>query len=164
MTSRLTSWLNPVSFFCQPAPNTILWLWLHTLTSAEGVPKPTQPAGQAESSCHPPIMSKQCQNGAGITKSMKWMWNYTMSKSLYVWESSERFYHSCRIHIHILQQSTEYKLFCRGVNLVRAAKTLLGFSLVVNLKVLYVPFCPTQTWIYTFWWLTGRCNAGRGGD
>lgn len=66
MTSRLTSWLNPGSLFCQPAPNIIPRLRLHLLTSAVGVPKPMQPAGQGESSCHPGMMSRQPRNDVGL--------------------------------------------------------------------------------------------------
>lgn len=44
---------EPMQYLCQLAPNAILRLWLHALTSEEGVPKPTQHAGRRWSSCHP---------------------------------------------------------------------------------------------------------------
>lgn len=73
MTSRLTSWLNPVGSFCQPAPNAILRLWLHTLTSAQGVPKPTQSSGwlrrvQLSPLASPSMMSEQGRNCVGTNQ------------------------------------------------------------------------------------------------
>lgn len=44
---------EPRQYLCQLAPNAILRLWLHALTSEEEVPIPTQHAGRRWSSCHP---------------------------------------------------------------------------------------------------------------
>ena len=92
MTSRLTSWLNPVQLLLPASPKHHPEAMVtHTDVCRGGSQNPTGLLAEEGPAVTPRMMSKQRRNDDDV--------NWCDVQVLYVWENSERLY-SCSTHTH----------------------------------------------------------------